>query len=100
MADQTGVVLVDAKLIFHDCGELITEMVQQFAVELGPVMLSLGSSRKLWYGPRRASIRARPAVPQECVVRAAATRPRAESVRPHAAGSAATSLRNRTLAGI
>jgi uroporphyrinogen-III decarboxylase len=35
-------------LIFHDCGELLTDMVRQFAVELRPVILSLGSSRKLW----------------------------------------------------
>ncbi len=35
-------------LIFHDCGELLTEMVRQFAVELRPAMISLGSSRKLW----------------------------------------------------
>lgn len=35
-------------LIFHDCGELTTDMVRQFAVELRPAMLSLGSSRKLW----------------------------------------------------
>ena len=35
-------------LIFHDCGELLTDMVRQFATELRPAMLSLGSSRKLW----------------------------------------------------
>ena len=35
-------------LIFHDCGELTTEMVRQLAAELHPVILSLGSSRKLW----------------------------------------------------
>ncbi len=35
-------------LIFHDCGELLTEMVQQFAEDLRPAVLSLGSSRKLW----------------------------------------------------
>jgi hypothetical protein len=35
-------------LIFHDCGELLTEMVRQFAVELRPKIISLGSSRKLW----------------------------------------------------
>ncbi len=35
-------------LIFHNCGELLTEMVRQFAVELRPAVLSLGSSRKLW----------------------------------------------------
>jgi len=37
-----------ADLIFHNCGELITDMVRQFAEELRPAMLSLGSSRKLW----------------------------------------------------
>jgi hypothetical protein len=37
-----------ADLIFHDCGELITEMVRRFATELRPSILSLGSSRKLW----------------------------------------------------
>jgi hypothetical protein len=35
-------------LIFHDCGELLTGMVRQFAVELEPAIISLGSSRKLW----------------------------------------------------
>jgi uroporphyrinogen-III decarboxylase len=35
-------------LIFHDCGELLTDMVRQFAVELRPAFLSLGSSRRLW----------------------------------------------------
>jgi uroporphyrinogen-III decarboxylase len=35
-------------LIFHDCGELLTEMVRQFAFELRPALISLGSSRKLW----------------------------------------------------
>ncbi len=38
----------DVDLIFHNCGELLTGMVRQFAIELNPVMLSLGSSRKLW----------------------------------------------------
>jgi uroporphyrinogen-III decarboxylase len=37
-----------ADLIFHNCGELTTEMVRRFAHELRPVVLSLGSSRKLW----------------------------------------------------
>ena len=41
--DQAG-----ASLIFHDCGELIPFMVEQFAIRLHPIMLSLGSSRKLW----------------------------------------------------
>ena len=35
-------------LIFHDCGELTVYMVEQFATRLYPVILSLGSSRKLW----------------------------------------------------
>jgi uroporphyrinogen-III decarboxylase len=35
-------------LIFHNCGELTADMVRQFAAELQPAMLSLGSSRKLW----------------------------------------------------
>lgn len=34
-------------LIFHDCGELLDDMVRQFTT-LDPVILSLGSSRKLW----------------------------------------------------
>ncbi len=35
-------------LIFHDCGELLTDMVAQFATQLRPAIISLGSSRKLW----------------------------------------------------
>jgi uroporphyrinogen-III decarboxylase len=35
-------------LIFHDCGELLTDMVREFAIGLRPVMISLGSSRRLW----------------------------------------------------
>lgn len=38
----------DCDLIFHDCGELIDAMVESFAHRLHPVILSLGSSRKLW----------------------------------------------------
>jgi len=38
----------DVDLIFHNCGELTTSMVRQFAEELKPSMISLGSSRKLW----------------------------------------------------
>ena len=38
----------DVDLIFHDCGELLPEMVGQFATELRPAVISLGSSRKLW----------------------------------------------------
>jgi uroporphyrinogen-III decarboxylase len=37
-----------ADLIFHDCGELTTGMVQHFATDLRPSILSLGSSRRLW----------------------------------------------------
>jgi uroporphyrinogen-III decarboxylase len=42
--------LEDARvdLIFHDCGELTVYMVEQFATRLDPVILSLGSSRRLW----------------------------------------------------
>lgn len=39
-------------LIFHDCGELIDSMVEAFGQRLHPVMLSLGSSRKLWEDAR------------------------------------------------
>jgi hypothetical protein len=35
-------------LIFHDCGALLPSMVEAFAHDLHPVMLSLGSSRVLW----------------------------------------------------
>ncbi len=35
-------------LFFHDCGELLPEMIGKFATELRPAMISLGSSRKLW----------------------------------------------------
>ncbi|MBI4894091.1 MAG: hypothetical protein HY821_25965 [Acidobacteria bacterium] len=35
-------------LIFHDCGELLTGMVRQFAEELRPAVISLGASRRLW----------------------------------------------------
>ena len=34
-------------LIFHNCGELLDEMVSRFST-LDPAILSLGSSRKLW----------------------------------------------------
>lgn len=37
-----------ADLIFHDCGELTTAMVKAFGERLHPVILSLGSSRRLW----------------------------------------------------
>ena len=39
-------------LIFHDCGELIDPMVEAFAHRLHPVVLSFGSSRKLWEDAR------------------------------------------------
>ncbi len=39
-------------LIFHNCGELIDIMVEAFAHRLHPVMLSFGSSRKLWEDAR------------------------------------------------
>lgn len=35
-------------LIFHDCGDLLTDMVRRFALELRPAVISLGSSRNLW----------------------------------------------------
>ncbi len=40
-----------ADLIFHCCGELTDYMVEQFT-RLDPVILSLGSSRKLWEDAR------------------------------------------------
>lgn len=43
LLDEHGV-----DLIFHDCGELDTDMVREFAVELKPAVMSLGSSRTLW----------------------------------------------------
>ena len=45
--DQAG-----CDLIFHDCGELIDPMVEAFGNRLHPVILSLGSSRKLWEDAR------------------------------------------------
>lgn len=35
-------------LLFHDCGELTSGMVQAFATQLEPSIISLGSSRNLW----------------------------------------------------
>lgn len=35
-------------LIFHDCGELLPEMVRAFAQRIHPAVLSLGASRLLW----------------------------------------------------
>jgi uroporphyrinogen-III decarboxylase len=45
---NAAIAALGADLVFHDCGELTTRMVGEFANELHPVMLSLGSSRKLW----------------------------------------------------
>jgi uroporphyrinogen-III decarboxylase len=39
---------VEVDLIFHNCGDLIGFMVEQFATRLDPAILSLGSSRVLW----------------------------------------------------
>lgn len=39
-------------LIFHNCGDLIDAMVEEFANRLHPRILSLGSSRKLWEDAR------------------------------------------------
>jgi uroporphyrinogen-III decarboxylase len=39
-------------LIFHDCGQVTLEMIGQFAQRLHPVILSLGSSVKLWEAAR------------------------------------------------
>jgi len=41
-------------LIFHNCGELTDRMVEAFATRIHPVILSLGSSRKLWEDARLA----------------------------------------------
>jgi uroporphyrinogen-III decarboxylase len=43
LLEQRGV-----DLVFHDCGELTSDMVRRFATELRPAILSLGSSRTLW----------------------------------------------------
>lgn len=39
---------IGVDLIFHDCGELNPFMIRQFGERVHPVMLSLGSSRRLW----------------------------------------------------
>jgi uroporphyrinogen-III decarboxylase len=46
---RVAALLADAgvDLIFHDCGELTDDMVRRFAT-LGAVVLSFGSSRRLW----------------------------------------------------
>lgn len=41
-------------LIFHNCGRLTDAMVQAFAQQLHPAVLSLGGSRKLWEDARLA----------------------------------------------
>ncbi|RPI91407.1 MAG: hypothetical protein EHM32_10660 [Spirochaetales bacterium] len=41
----------EVDLVFHDCGELDDAMISRF-VSLNPVMISLGSSRKLWEDER------------------------------------------------
>ncbi len=51
LLDQHGV-----DLFFHCCGELIESQVRHFA-SLDPVILSLGSSRKLWEDARLVSKR-------------------------------------------
>lgn len=38
----------DIDLIFHDCGELLPEMVRAFAHRIHPTVLSMGASRMLW----------------------------------------------------
>jgi uroporphyrinogen-III decarboxylase len=43
-------------LIFHDCGELTDAMVEAFGRRLHPVMLSLGSSRRLWEDAARVPL--------------------------------------------
>jgi uroporphyrinogen-III decarboxylase len=37
-----------ADLVLHDCGELVTPMVEALAGRVRPAVLSLGSSRRLW----------------------------------------------------
>lgn len=49
-----------ADLILHDCGQLSMDLIRTLATELRPVMLSLGSSRRLWEVPA--------AVPDETVL--------------------------------
>jgi uroporphyrinogen-III decarboxylase len=46
-AIQERLARADCELIFHCCGELTDDFVRAFA-SLRPVILSLGSSRKLW----------------------------------------------------
>ena len=38
----------DTLLFFHDCGELVPEMLRDLGERLRPAVLSLGSSRRLW----------------------------------------------------
>jgi hypothetical protein len=42
----------DVDLIFHDCGELLDTMVEQFATRLSPSIMSFGASRVLWEDAR------------------------------------------------
>jgi hypothetical protein len=37
-----------ADLVLHDCGDLVTPMVEALAKRVRPAVLSLGSSRRLW----------------------------------------------------
>jgi uroporphyrinogen-III decarboxylase len=52
LRDQLGARTVD--LIFHDCGELMDDMVSRFS-QLDPAIISLGSSRRLWEDAGRLS---------------------------------------------
>lgn len=45
---------LNVDLFLHDCGELTDSMVEQLA-SLNPMILSLGSSRKLWEDAQRVS---------------------------------------------
>jgi hypothetical protein len=49
-ARRLGAVLdaAGADLIFHDCGELVPEMIAAIGHQVHPAVLSLGSSRRLW----------------------------------------------------
>jgi uroporphyrinogen-III decarboxylase len=42
----------DVDLIFHNCGELVDTMVEQFVSRLDPAIISFGSSRNLWEDAR------------------------------------------------
>jgi len=49
---KTALEEADCDLIFHNCGELVDEMVEAFATRLHPRILSLGCSRRLWKDAR------------------------------------------------